>query len=231
MKFMGDAVDEIRLHLGKLFLPLPVAKSDKKQEYYGKDGEQGQKKGRHHKPQDSSTAVADVDMESETHPVGVGKRIGNSNIDHLVPGQRFLKSTADPDTILCLDRRIDQRIAIIPVIEINIFKVTEHDGYIIDEQHIFKIVVQSMRPDDPGQDSVSRIVFPQGGENAVTELLFQEIKRLAIGFIQIFEQMHIGHKKTIDDLLPPGHHFIISDGDGILSTKDGSFFQVKMIIL
>ena len=70
-----------------------------------------------------------------------------------------------------------------------------------------------MRPDDPGQDSVSRIGFSQGGENAVTDLLFQEIKRLTIGFIQIFQQTCIGHKKAVDDLLPPGHHLIILDGN------------------
>ena len=70
-----------------------------------------------------------------------------------------------------------------------------------------------MRPDDPGQDRVSRIGFSQGGENAVTDLLFQEIKRRTIGFIQIFEPMCIGNKKAVDDLLPPGHQLIISDGN------------------
>ena len=29
MKFMGDAVDKVGLHLGKVFLPEPVAESDK----------------------------------------------------------------------------------------------------------------------------------------------------------------------------------------------------------
>ena len=88
-----------------------------------------------------------------------------------------------------------------------------------------------MRPNDPGQDSVSRIGFSKGGENAVTDLLFQEIKRRTIGFIQAIEQMCIGHKEAIDDLLPAGHQLIIPDGDGIFSTYNRSFFQVKMIIL
>ena len=88
-----------------------------------------------------------------------------------------------------------------------------------------------MRPDDPGQDRVSRIGFSQGGNNAVTDLLLQEIKRRTIGFVQIFESMRIGHKKAVDDTLASRHDLIISDGDGIFGTKDGSFFQVKMIIL
>ncbi len=231
MEFMSDAVDEVGFHLGELFLPHPVAECDKEKKDHGQNREQRQQKGRHHEPQNSGASVPDIDKEAKADAIGIGQGAKDRDPNDLVSWKRFLQGTPDTDAVLCLDTLFDQRVAMALVIQADYLPVSKDYGYVVDEQHIFQVVLQMVLLYDTGENAVGVIGFSQGGEDAVADGLLYAVKSAAIMQIEVFETAGVRNKKAIDDMLSARHHLVIADRSGIFGAENIPFFQVEMVIL
>lgn len=172
MKFMGDAVDKVGFHFRKLLLSEPVAKSDKKQQYYRGDRQQRQQKSGHHQPEYGETSVKDVHMQTEADAIGMVHETGDAEKAGGVAAGDILQGTSYPDAAGRLYGGVDMRIPLPFVIKTDIFVALKGDVDGFDQQRIFQPSVDVVFFYDVPKQAVDVVCFPQLPESAVTNLLF-----------------------------------------------------------